>query len=1072
MITLHYTVDTVPPSLADWPEQWRKRFDIKTQTGLDGIVTGAKITLSLPVDDSSYAYTALMQHPQLVLTFTLPQYIDFPVGTWAEWQGERYTLRTPHDITKHGTRDIRYQMTLTTSESLMDVWRLRCVLASDDIRDDRLQFSLTATPQGFASLIVRNLTDHDPATDWQVGQCIDAPEKCVSFNHAYIADALRDIVNAFDTEWEITTSEGHKSLHLRKAEHDKDNPLPLSYGRGNGFVPGVGRTTEADGTPVGRMYVQGSDRNINRQQYASPTLLLPRSQSLQLGDNTYQSSADGTYLERSPRPSVAVREDSYDGSDIYPSLLGTVATVTEADHANNFWDFTDDTIPDSLNYADYLIPGGGSMTVLFQDGMLAGKEFDVKYRHTPQGGKQGKRFEIVPQEIDGVVMPSATFCPKAGDHYRVFGIQLPPEWICDNDTQTGASWELFRQAAQALDEASEQRFTFTGQLQGLWAQQRWLNVGPRLRVGGYILFSDTQFAPQGQSIRITGVKTYLNTPYAPTLELSNNVSAASVGSQLRKAVTNETLIDDARREAIQYTRRTYRQAEATAQMLAQAALERFTSGISPVTVATMSVLIGDESMQLRFATRIEADLSGLTFNYTPYASAAVYDSSTGVLRCDMNPMLGGQVYLQHYTLGSTTLTAGRDDNDLPTWPMQSYTSPCLTDEAHASTGYFLYARVNRTDHTEAGTFTLSPTSIGMESEAGYWHLLIGVLTAEAQGSPRAYTNLYGLTEILPGRINTDLIVSTDGRTYFDLSRGEMGGVIKFLSDNGYETLIDGGKIKAHWIDADTLTARRVKVSDTDTGREINILPEQMAVQIRDSQGVETTRLDGETHTVMSEIFGTGSGTFTAISPLPAYTGLRGSAAGATSTEEHRLTSAALHTTSQVMVTAHVNATLTASAPDTNRSALSRFETVPQASITLALYCDTYTDAACTGTPSAHTLVASVTGTGDIVVGGSAQVPSGWHHLTAQVTMWAAGWQSTCDVTLNTLTASYKTGYYRARYFANGLAIGTDLNDCLLAYNGTDNHMRFALNSAGIGLRLDPTGITYRPAPTAAWKSLN
>lgn len=38
------------------------------------------------------------------------------------------------------------------------------------------------------------------------------------------------------------------------------------------------------------------------------------------------------------------------------------------------------------------------MTVIFQLGMLAGREFEVKYYHDPVKGKAARRFEIVPAE--------------------------------------------------------------------------------------------------------------------------------------------------------------------------------------------------------------------------------------------------------------------------------------------------------------------------------------------------------------------------------------------------------------------------------------------------------------------------------------------------------------------------------------------------------------------------------------------------------------------------------------------------------------------------------------------------
>ena len=67
----------------------------------------------------------------------------------------------------------------------------------------------------------------------------------------------------------------------------------------------------------------------------------------------------------------------------------------------------------------------------------------------------------------------------------------------------------------------------------------------------------------------------------------------------------------------------------------------------------------------------------------------------------------------------------------------------------------------------------------MEGVAGYYHLLMGVLNSEYDVE-RSYVSLYGFSEILPGRITTDKIVSSDGRTYFDLLLGEIGGRINSL----------------------------------------------------------------------------------------------------------------------------------------------------------------------------------------------------------------------------------------------------------------------------------------------------
>ena len=48
-----------------------------------------------------------------------------------------------------------------------------------------------------------------------------------------------------------------------------------------------------------------------------------------------------------------------------------------------------------------------------------------------------------------------------------------------------------------------------------------------------------------------------------------------------------------------------------------------------------------------------------------------------------------------------------------------------------------------------------------------------------QNEERSFVTLYGFTEVLPSRITTDKIVSTDGSTYFDLVENVIAGRINF-----------------------------------------------------------------------------------------------------------------------------------------------------------------------------------------------------------------------------------------------------------------------------------------------------
>lgn len=705
----------------------------------------------LPVTDDSYSYNSVMGENSLTLYFSSEKYIKIPVGSYCDFAGERYSLKKDSNFTKEGTRKYEYTLLLETDQSDLKLWKIRNTV------DNRIKFSYTATPREHLELFVANANRR--SSGWKVGECVEGKEVTFEYNHTYILDGLNDFANQIGTEWQII----NKTVHLRKVEYNKSSPLVLSYGKGNGFKTGVGR--ESGDIPVEIILVQGTDRNIDFSKYGSKELLLPKSQTLTYEGRTYKSSSDGLSVMRADKALTTGHEDSLDCSEIYPSRVGTVSSVIEVNAEDSLYDFIDNSIPDSLNFEDYLIDGE-NMTVIFQTGMLSGsdKEFEVKYYHKPitvQGKtKPGKRFEIVPQEIDGITMPDGKiYTPQPGDSYAVFGIQLPDSYICDNKTQTGASWDMFREAAKFLYEHEDKKFTFTGTLDGIWAKKRWLQIGGKIILGGYVLFSDEHFMPEGSLIRITGVKRYVNQPYKPEIELSNTTVGASISSELNKPGQNEVVIEDRYKDALKFTKRRFRDAKETMGMLEDALLN-FSEAINPVAVQTMQLLVGDESLQFRF---VNSKTNPVTVNHV-----VTYDKETMVLHCPAG-------IIQHMTLGINTLSASHKANEYKYWDISEYNSPSLFEPEKK---YYLYIKANKS--TSAGSFLLSETAIKLEQVQGYYHFLTGILNSEYEGE-RSFVTLYGFSEILPGRVTTDKIVSTDGKTYFDLLKGIISGKITFKS---------------------------------------------------------------------------------------------------------------------------------------------------------------------------------------------------------------------------------------------------------------------------------------------------
>lgn len=703
--------------------------------------------LDVEVDDNSYRNRVIMGDHSLTLYYSLPEHVEIPVGAYCEFQGEKFTLERPENFKMKHKRLFEYTVIFEAPEAKAKIWKFRNPV------DGRLKFSLTAKPIEHLQMFVDNMNRRD--TGWTVGDCVDGVETLIAYDHDYCIVALQKQASQFNTEYEFVG----KRVSLKKVEYNKSAPLPLSFGRGNGFKSGVGRSNTGDTPPIEILFVEGGTDNIDPSKYGSSELRLPAGQTLAYDGEHFENEAgfvkanarnyvvdeSGLSIRRYDKQLSSLAEDSFDCSKIYPKRVGTVSSVEVVDAAHNFYDIIDTSIPSTLNYEECLIEGE-TMTIIFQSGMLAGREFEVKYYHEAVKNKAARRFEIVPAELDGQTMPNATFAPKAGDKYAVFKCMLPDSYIRDDETKTGASWDMFRAAVKYLFDNEEQKFTFTGELDGIWSKKDWLNIGGRIKLGGYILFSDEQFQKDGVLVRITGVKDYINKPYSPVIELSNTTVSGGVSSTLNELKSEGVVMEDLHRASIQFTKRRFRDAKETISMLEDALLENFTNSIKPIAVQTMSMLVGDESLQFRFVNS--------KTNPVQVAHSITYDIEAKQLSAEAG-------IIQHMTLGIASISSAHKASEYKYWNMSAYTSGRLDD---GSKKYYLYAKVSRTAQT--GSFILSETAIKMEAVSGFYHLLVGVLNSEYDGV-RSFVTLYGFSEVLPGRVTTDRVVSGDGNSFFD-----------------------------------------------------------------------------------------------------------------------------------------------------------------------------------------------------------------------------------------------------------------------------------------------------------------
>lgn len=749
------------------------------------------VLLNIEVDDSSAAYAEVMSRDDVTLEFSLAEHIEIPIGAYIEFGGREFQLLVPATTTVVNRRNYHYSAVFETDAAKTRLWRIHNPV------DGRVKFELTARPSEHLAMFVENLNEREGINLWAVAPgSYDSEEVTLSYNRTTIRDGINQLAERCETEWEVYRDGGTVYLSLGKVEYNADSPLSLSYGDEGGFESGVKRTNDGEGLPIQILYVNGGERNIDPSTYynRSHYLLLPRSYSFSFDGEKFngESGYDATKgvamttdqygysvkLASAPRGAA---EETLDLSDIYPKRVGTVSAVTTHPSKGDYpyYNIEDDTLGTGSGKTNIdfnaLMIDGETFTIVFQSGMLVGREIGV-HKYTLASGKG--IFELSQETIDGFIMPGeGGYVPAVGDTYAVFGCALPSAYIADAANHGGAEFEMLRKAAKYLYENKDAKQSFKGVLSSVFARKNWATIGPKIVLGGYTLFTDDAVRPEPVSMRIKSIKTYINKPYKPEIEMSTEMSRGTVGGSIQSLRNNYAHTDRQFYDAHGFTNRRWRDAMEGQDLLAEAieALDDdFTEGISPVTIRTMSALVGSTNLQYEIYT---------SDAYTTLQSEPYFNAS-GNLVCPAG-------YVKHYTLGfdeSNFVKSSRPNSEYYRWSLSSAT--LVPTEQGA---YYLYIAASKITTPSQGTATyllsrtpipFAPTSGGSNYDANHYYLLYATISSEVEGS-RSIATYNGFTEITPGMIRAMKWISNDGYQFIDfISKGfRIGDASKFLGYN-------------------------------------------------------------------------------------------------------------------------------------------------------------------------------------------------------------------------------------------------------------------------------------------------
>lgn len=655
-------------------------------------------------------------------------------------------------------------------------------------------------------------------------------KKEFSVSQGSCIDALAQIYDTWKgVGWIHTTENGQEVITIGRANvRDAGNTTNLfKYGVGNGLTS-IKKAAANEGEFATRLYVYGANRNLPPRYYNQFDIVNKDSADIQnlmipigewgLTDGIPDPSkaylqADDALIEKYGLIPKTVYFDGSQHEEIYPSIRGLKMSevrdamieagqgdseylpalpvgggdfrIDEVGLVNNN-DYDDGTREDyekspnidirlremGFNLAEQgKLTSEGYAVISMVSGDCQGREFRVRKYVGPAYGDPiyGRRVYNIEKAWDeslGMAFPNKIYKIRTGDQFVLLDIPMPDFYVTIN------SDKLLERGRQLLADYTRVSAFYEPGVNAI----RMKEIGGVITPGMFMQIEDKDIIDTNNHkdyVLIDSVSIDENSEI-PTyrITLREQKRAARSYSVL------EEMIEDAKEGANQaikrerqYTDRRFRSSQETLQML-ESAFTNFSKGITPATVKTMALLIGDESLQYKFT----ASRDSLTDVPCPLSWSA-----------DTQQMIGTSASLVHMTLdvedvapiGTRKASDYKSWSVVSWWDKETFESEFLED---ADKSYYVYVKASK-DSADAWYFLDEDSHEMIEDDAYYF--LVGVLNSEYDGN-RDFVTLYGFTEVLPGQITTDVIRSADGQTYFDLVNGVISGDIKFIAKGGEE----------------------------------------------------------------------------------------------------------------------------------------------------------------------------------------------------------------------------------------------------------------------------------------------
>lgn len=437
------------------------------------------VICSVLITKDAVSHEELMTSDYIQLSWNDDKTIVLPAGAYIIYQDEKYSLIEPYLPLRENEAEYKYTPQFHSRIMIWDKIPVPLYTYESDgltIKSREMDWDFTGSPAD-AMYMVKQAIKNETGEDWTIQLSESLPATItISSQSTSIFSNLNNIAEECETEW--WTDKKTNTLYLSECKYG--TPLKLIVGE-NVSVPSVSESKDGYYT---RFYAFGSTRNITQEYDSGQATNHIANKRLGLDPTKYPGGfkdikghfENGVFTSDLMPGEIFIKTLFFD--KIFPSSKLTISDVRARlkyrldNNGNKIKIGGTDDEPVYEQYAIWYfqienfifdkesIIDGKNLSVSFESGQLAGRDFELKYYDKPEKKndeadvttfeiKTGD-YEIIIDESTGNIIPGLSYIiPQNGDQIILFNIIMPSEYV------SSAQNELEKELDKAISDASK-----------------------------------------------------------------------------------------------------------------------------------------------------------------------------------------------------------------------------------------------------------------------------------------------------------------------------------------------------------------------------------------------------------------------------------------------------------------------------------------------------------------------------------------------------------------------------------------------------------------------------------------